>query len=189
MKLGDIADVRMGYPFRSRLEHDPAGDVAVIQMKDIDDANLLHTEDAIKISLPEGKGHHLIQEGDLVFRSRGRSNSVALVAADIGEAVLAAPMLLIRPRKVLPAYLHWFINLPATQANLAVLAEGTSVRMISKEALLDMDVPVPSMSRQRRIVDVARLAQREQALMAGIAAQRKRLAEGILMRYARKGSK
>ena len=68
-------------------------------------------------------------------------------------------------------------------------AEGTSVRMISKEALLDMDVPVPSMARQRRIVDVARLAQREQALMAGIAAQRKRLAEGILMRYARKGSK
>jgi len=29
----------MGYPFRSRLEHDPAGDVAVVQMKDIDDAN------------------------------------------------------------------------------------------------------------------------------------------------------
>ena len=185
MKLADIADVRMGYPFRSRLEHDPAGDVAVIQMKDIDDANLLHAEDAIKVSLPEGKGHHLIHEGDLVFRSRGRSNSVALVAAGIGEAVLAAPMLLIRPRTVLPAYLHWFINLPATQANLAALAEGTSVRMISKDALLDVDVPVPSMSRQRRIVDVAVLALREQLLIAEFAAQRKRLTEGVLMRYAK----
>lgn len=185
MKLGDIADVRMGYPFRSRLEHDPAGDVAVIQMKDIDDANLLHTEDATKVSLPEGKGHHLIHEGDLVFRSRGRSNSVALIAADIGEAVLAAPMLLIRPRAVLPAYLHWFINLQTTQANLAALAEGTSVRMISKDALLDLDVPVPSMSRQRRIVDIAALAQREQALMTDIAAQRKRLTDGVLMRYAK----
>ena len=185
MKLGDIADVRMGYPFRSRLEHDPAGDVAVIQMKDIDDANLLHAEDAIKVSLPEGKGHHLIHEGDLVFRSRGRSNSVALVAAGIGEAVLAAPMLLIRPRTVLPAYLHWFINLPTTQANLAALAEGTSVRMISKDALLDVDVPVPGMNRQRRIVDVAALALREQSLIAEIAAQRKRLTEGVLMRYAK----
>ena len=27
----------MGYPFRSRLEHDPGGDVVVIQMRDIDD--------------------------------------------------------------------------------------------------------------------------------------------------------
>ncbi len=189
MKLADIADVRMGYPFRSRLEHDPAGEVVVIQMKDIDDANLLHAEDAIKVSLPEGKGHHLIHEGDLVFRSRGRSNSVAQVAADIGDAVLAAPMLLIRPRNVLPAYLRWFINLPATQASLAALAEGTSVRMISKDALQDLDVPLPSMARQRGIVDVAVLAQREQALMADIASQRKRLTEGILSRYAIKGSK
>lgn len=189
MKIGDIADVRMGYPFRSRLEHDPAGDVVVIQMKDIDDTNLLHVENAIKVSLPEGKGHHLIHEGDLVFRSRGRSNSVALVAADIGEAVLAAPMLLIRPRKVLPGYLHWFINFPTTQAGLAALAEGTSVRMISKDALLELEVPMPSMARQHRIVEMASLAQREQALIANIAANRKRLAEGILMQYAKKGSK
>lgn len=185
MKIGDIADVRMGYPFRSRLEHDPAGDVVVIQMKDIDDTNLLHIENAIKVSLPEGKGHHLIHEGDLVFRSRGRSNSVALVAANIGEAVLAAPMLLIRPRSVLPAYLHWFINFPATQVGLAALAEGTSVRMISIDAIKDLDVPVPSMARQRRIVELASLAQREQLLMADIAAQRKRLTEGVLMRYAK----
>jgi len=185
MRLAEIADVRMGYPFRSRLEHDAEGDVVVVQMKDIDDANLLHAEDAMKVSLPEGKGHHLIREGDLVFRSRGRSNSVALVAADIGEAVLAAPMLLIRPRNVLPAYLHWFINLPATQASLAALAEGTSVRMISKDALQDLDVPLPSMARQRRIVDVAVLALREQMLIAEIAARRKRLTEGVLMRYAK----
>ena len=185
MRLAEIADVRMGYPFRSRLEHDPAGEVVVIQMKDIDDANLLHAEGAIKVSLPEGKGHHLIHEGDLVFRSRGRSNSVALVAADIGESVLAAPMLLIRPHNVLPAYLHWFINLPATQASLAALAEGTSVRMISKDALQDLDVPLPSLARQRRVVDVAALAQREQALLVDIAAQKKRLAEGVLMRYAK----
>jgi hypothetical protein len=185
MRLAEIADVRMGYPFRSRLEHDPTGKVVVIQMKDIDDANLLHAEDAIKVSLPEGKGHHLLHEGDLVFRSRGRSNSVALVAAGIGEAVLAAPMLLIRPRNVLPAYLHWFINLPATQASLAALAEGTAVRMISKDALLDLDVPLPSMARQRRIVEIASLAQREQTLMADITAQKKRLTEGVLMRYAK----
>lgn len=57
--------------------------------------------------------------------------------------------------------------------------------MISKEALLDMDVPVPSMSRQRRVVDVAVPALREQTLMAEIAAQRKRLTEGVLMRYAK----
>lgn len=189
MKLGEIADVRMGYPFRSRLEHDPQGNVIVIQMKDIDDANLLHTEGAIKVLLPKGKEHHLLREGDLLFRSRGRSNGAALVADGIEPAVLSAPMLLIRPRTVLPAYLCWFINFPSTQARLAAFAEGTSVQMISKGAIKDLDVPLPSLARQRRIVEIASLAWREQAIMADIAARRQRLITSILTQYAQRATR
>lgn len=183
-----MADVQMGYPFRSRLEHDPQGDVAVIQMKDIDDANLLHTEEAIRVALPKGKAHHLLRAGDLLFRSRGRSNGAAQVPDGIGTAVLSAPMLLIRPHGVLPDYLCWFINAPATQAQLAALAEGTSVRMISAEALKALDVPLPSLAAQQRIVVAAALAAREQSLMARIAAQRQRLTTHILMQHAQKAT-
>ncbi|MEZ5613520.1 MAG: restriction endonuclease subunit S [Rhodocyclaceae bacterium] len=185
VKLGQISEVRMGYPFRCRLEHEPEGEVAVIQMKDIDGDEIQHLGDVTRVSLPDGKAHHLIQEGDLIFRSRGRSNSVALVGPNIGKAVLAAPMLLIRSGDVLPAYLMWFINLPLTQATLAALSEGTSVRMISKEAIQDLDIVVPSIQRQRLIVEIAALEQREEALMADLAAQRKRLINGVLMRFAK----
>src|SRR5262245_36228083 len=44
MTLGNPAEVQMGYPFRSRLEHDPAGEISVIQMKDIDVANLVRVD-------------------------------------------------------------------------------------------------------------------------------------------------
>lgn len=175
----------MGFPFRSRLEYDAAGAIAVIQMKDIDEANLLHVEDAVRVDLPDIKEHHLIRRGDLVFRSRGRTNSVALVSADVGPAVLAAPMLLIRPIGVLPAYLLWYINLPATQAALAAQAEGTSVRMISKAALETSEIPVPSRRAQEWIVAAAGLATAEQRLMERIAQEKKRLADGVLLRYAR----
>lgn len=185
-KLGQVASIRMGYPFRSRLEHDAMGAIAVVQMKDIDDASLLHVEDAVRVDLADVKEHHLIRQGDLVFRSRGRTNSVALVSADIGPAVLAAPMLLIRPVKVLPAYLLWYINLPAIQAALAAQAEGTSVRMISKAALEALEMPVPSQRTQQMIVEVSALAMTEQGLLAQIAQARKRLTDGVLMRYARK---
>lgn len=175
----------MGYPFRSRLEHEPAGDVGVIQMKDIGGDDIQCLDDVTRVSLPNGKAHHLIQEGDLIFRSRGRSNSVALVRANIGKAVLAAPMLLIRPTDVLPAYLLWFINLPSTQAALAALSEGTSVRMISKEAIQDLEIVVPSLARQQRIVEIAELEQQEEALLADLAVQRQRLINGVLMQYAK----
>jgi hypothetical protein len=184
MILRKLADVQMGYPFRSRLEHDPRGDVAVIQMKDIDDVHRLHADEAIRVALPKGKARHLLRTGDLVFRSRGRSNSAAQVLDGIGSAVLAAPMLLIRPHRVLPEYLCWYINAPATQAQLAALAEGTSVRMISAEALKALDIPLPSVAAQQRIVQAAALAEQEQTLLARIATLRQRLTTHILMKLA-----
>lgn len=184
MNLREQARVQMGYPFRSRLEHDPQGDVAVIQMKDIDDANLLHAEEAMRVMLPKNKTHHLLRAGDLLFQSRGRSNGVALVPQGIGPAVLAAPMLLIRPHAVLPAYLCWYLNTPATQTHLAALSEGTSVRMISAEALKSLPVPMPSADAQHRIAEVAALAEKEQSLLARIATLRQRLTTHMLMKLA-----
>lgn len=188
MTLGELAEVQMGYPFRSRLEHDPQGDVAVIQMKDIDDANLLRAEDAIRVTLPKGKTHHLLRGGDLLFRSRGRNNGAAQVLEGIGPAVLAAPMLLIRPKGVLPAYLCWYINAPATQAQLAALAEGTSVRMISAEALKALDVPLPSLAAQQDIALAAALADQEQVLLARIATLRQQVTTHLLMKSAREAT-
>ena len=182
--LGQVATVQMGFPFRSRVEPDPAGSVAVVQMKDVDEDNFLHAEGAVRVRLPEPKPHHLIKAGDLIFRSRGQTNSAALVATDIGTAVLAAPMLLIRPVTVLPAYLLWYINLPATQAFLAAQSEGTSVRMISKAALEALELPVPDRRRQQLIIEMAELALSEQRLLLMIAEARRRLVDGLLKRYA-----
>jgi restriction endonuclease S subunit len=186
VKLGQIASIRMGYPFRSRVEHAALGTVTVVQMKDIDDANALHLENAARVHLPDLKEHHLIEEGDLIFRSRGQTNLAAVVWGQVGNTVVAAPLLVIRPeRQVLPAYLLWYINHPATQEELSALAEGTSVRMISKAALEELEIPVPGLQRQRQIVELSALAIEEQRLLESIAERRKRLADGVLLRYAR----
>ncbi|QXP91171.1 restriction endonuclease subunit S [Methylococcus capsulatus] len=186
MTLATIAEVRMGYSFRSRLETHAEGDVAVIQMKDIDDANLLHPEGLVRVQMPDLKERHMVQAGDLLFRSRGVTNSAALVGGGLGRAVLAAPMLMIRAQTdvVEPAYLQWFINHPSTQATLAAQAAGTSVKMIGKGALDQLEVVLPPLEKQRRIVEVAQLASREAALLEKLRGRRKALLEGILLRSA-----
>ena len=185
-KLADIAEVRMGYSFRSRLEPDPAGDVAVIQMKDIDDADLLHPEGLTRIQMPDLKDRHLVQEGDLLFRSRGGSNSAALVAASLGRTVLAAPMILIRPQvtAIAPAYLQWFINQPVTQSGLASQAEGTAVKMISKAALETLPVALPALEVQLKIVEIGQLSALETRLSDALRDRRRTLFERILMQKA-----
>lgn len=184
MRLSNLADVQMGYPIRSRIKHDPKGNVSVIQMKDIDDANVVHAEQATKVALRSGNKHHLLRAGDVLFRSRGRTNGAAQVPEGLTASVLAAPMLLIRPHRVLPEYLYWYINTPTTQAQLAALAEGTSVQMISAEALKALDIPLPSPAAQQRIAQAAALAEQEQSLLARIAALRQRLTTHLLMKFA-----
>lgn len=189
MRLGELAQVQMGYPFRTRLEQDPAGDVTVLQMKDIDVGNPVRVEGAICVSLHRGKSHHLLRPGDLLFRSRGQSTGAARVPEGIGAAVVSAPILRVRPQRVLSEYLCWFLNSPLAQAQLAAVAAGTSVRMISTDALKDLEVPLPPEAVQRRVAEAAILAERERSVMAQIAEERHRLTTHLLMRHARRATR
>jgi len=186
VKLFEVAEVRMGYSFRSRLEPELNGDVSVIQMKDIDDSNLLHPEGLVRIRMPELKDRHLVQDGDLMFKSRGASNTASLVGDNLGRTVLVAPMMQIRPDvdKIDAGYLQWFINQPSTQATLAGQAAGTAVKMVSKAALEQLEIDVPSLETQRKIVEVGRLLSMEVKLMAEIVDRRKALIERILKQKA-----
>ena len=185
--LGEIAEIATGYAFRSRLQPRPNGNLLVVQMKDLTDDNRVDSSALSRIEHAQVKPHQLVRRGDLLFRSRGQTHTAALVTQDLGTAVAAAPLLRIRPREtVLPAYLAWFINHPATQAQLDSRAEGTSLRMIRKRSLAELEVTIPPLERQQVIVALADLAVQEQRLMARISLKRGQYIDGILMHAASK---
>ncbi len=181
--LADVADIRLGISFRARLEHQPAGDLAIMQMKDITESGLSYSS-AVRGAFPELKADSLLRAGDLVFRSRGRSTGAALVGTDVPPAILAAPLLLIRPLHILPEFLHWFINSDVAQSHLASVAAGTSVQMVSAESLRALPVPLPPSFAQLQIAEVAGLIRREAELMNHLANRRRQLTNHILMTFA-----
>jgi hypothetical protein len=187
--LSELAIIRLGIAFRSRLEHDAAGDVAILQMKDVDEGTGLSYATATRGVLPKENPDLLLRRGDLVFRSRGRSTGAALVGSGVPPAVLAAPLLLIRPTRIQSDYLYWYINSEHAQAQLASVAAGTSVQMISAESLRALPIPVPPVAAQERIAEIARLIRREVDLANQLTTRRKQLANHILMNYAHQGAK
>ena len=185
--IRNLATVQMGYSFRSRLETAESGAVAVIQMKDLA-GNSVDCGQLKKIDMKTIKRHHLVQQGDLVFRTRGHSTTSAVLLDDPGTAVVAAPLLIIRitkPDKILPEYLNWYISQRDAQVFLTRRAEGTTQKMISKEALEDLEVPLPSVETQQRIVELAALSEREQTLIRALAEKRETYISFILMRCAK----
>ncbi len=147
-QIKSFATVQMGYSFRSRLETFENGSVAVIQMKDLLDDNTIGCDGLARIDMDDIKEHHLVQKGDLVFRSRGLQATAAVLLDDPGKAVVAAPLLRIRvtkPEKVLSGYLNWYISQRDAQIFLTSRAKGTVQKMISKQALEDLEVALPSL--------------------------------------------
>lgn len=185
-KLNEITNTQVGYPFRTRLESLESGSVAVIQMKDLTDSNLVCCDELAKVDMETPKGHHLLRPGDLIFRSRGLTSTSALLVDDPGVAVLAAPLLRIRitGNSILPEYLNWYISQPPAQSYFASCAEGTALKMISKQSLENLELFVPSRARQQQIMAMASLAAEEQRLLKSLADKRNHYISATLLQVA-----
>ncbi|NJD91691.1 MAG: restriction endonuclease subunit S [Geobacter sp.] len=184
--LENIATVQAGYSFRSRLEAQDSGAVAVIQMKDLTSANLVDCSELVRVDMEVPREHHLARPGDLIFRSRGLTSNSAMLADDPGIAVIAAPLLRIRvnSKHILPEYLNWFISQQPAQSYLTSCASGTALKMISKQSLENLEVAIPSLARQQLIVEMAALAEEEQRIMKKLADKRQQYISSTLLQLA-----
>ena len=188
LKIKQLATVQMGYSFRSRLEASRSGEIAVIQMKDLLQDNTVGCKNLVKIEMETVKKHHLAQKGDLVFRSRGQITTAAILLEDPGKAVVAAPLLRIRitkPDKILPKYLNWYISQRDAQIFLVSRAKGTVQKMISKQAIEDLEIYLPALEQQKNIVDLAKLSARERTILGMLSEKRKQYISTLLMQLAK----
>ncbi|MBU1057605.1 MAG: restriction endonuclease subunit S [Proteobacteria bacterium] len=188
VNIKKLATVQTGYSFRSRLEASAGGKVAVIQMKDLLHNNTVDCSEFVKIDMDAVKDRHLARKGDLVFRSRGQVTTAAILMEDPGKAVVTAPLLRIRVtklNKILPEYLNWYISQRDAQIFLTSRAKGTVQKMISKQAIEDLEVFLPTLEQQKNIVELASLSAREQSLLSTLAEKREQYISTVLMRFAK----
>jgi len=187
MNLKQLATVWTGLSFRARLEPAKDGNVPVIQMRDLAENNGLDIRNLLTIRLDGVSKHHFVQRKDLIFQSRGKTNTTMIIDTEPDRAIVVAPLLGIRvtSAKVLPEYLCWFINQPPSRTFLHSRATGTAVTTIGKSVLEDLEVILPDIGTQKRIAEIAALSDREQRLMRDLAAQKKRLADGVAMQLAK----
>ncbi|MBX9864865.1 MAG: restriction endonuclease subunit S [Hyphomicrobium sp.] len=187
MRLADACTIHTGYTARGRLEPTTVGGVLAIQLRDISPDGLVDPERLTRVQLEDLADRYFVRAGDVVFRSRGERNTASALDERLREPALAVlPLMVLRPNRnvVTPAYLAWAINQPPAQRHFDIAARGTNIRMIPRSSLDDLELDVPDIETQERIVVIDALAERERELTQLAAETRRKMMSLILVERA-----
>ena len=189
MRLPDISTIRTGYTARGRLETADRGGTLTIQLGDVTPDGRLDPESLTRMHLGDVPDRYFVCAGDVVFRSRGERNTACALDGRFREPALAVlPLFVLRPRRdvILPEYLAWAMNQSPAQRHFDGFARGTSLRMVPRASLDTLELDVPDIGTQLKIVTIDALAERERALSV-LAADKRQTLTSLVLRQSSEG--
>lgn len=160
MKLGQIASITSGINER----RNPQGSIYYLSASDF---VAPHTLDPLlePSIMPSPKlERHFLSKGDVIILSKGHHGFIAHSYQAIKQPAVASSIFMvlrnINPR-VLPEYVAWYINLKSTQSELINFSRGSALPAINKSILSELDIQVPDLEIQQKIVELDRLKKAE----------------------------
>jgi hypothetical protein len=162
-KLFDLVEISSGVPFRSRVDNEPNGCIAVIQARDISDLGEISLESASRVNKLPAAGEARLRKLDILLQPRGTRLSAGVLVDVSMPAVAAAPLLVLRcdPSKIDPEFLVVFLRMAGTQAILRNSAVGTYIPQIPRTAIGDLNLTLPDLESQRKLVELAKMIRLE----------------------------
>ena len=206
-KVAEVATIRNGFAFRGRIESEDDGDTRVIQPSDltrnlgdtidldcvIQVGNALDPDSLVQYLVldkrelicrklgKKGKRYHL-GVNDILFSSRGsRQIAYRPVCVPFSEEPVVSShglfVITAIQKKIEPAYLHWVLNTRSVQRRIEVYKEGTSISFISERNLGAVEIPLPSKTKQKKIVELISLQERRARLRRQLVEKDKKIIE------------
>lgn len=180
--LREIATISAGHPIRDAVRDVPGGDVAVVQIRNVHVETGVDWAAVARTNLSGRREPDWLKPGDVLFSARGQRNIAVCLDQPPIKAVCSPHFFLIRvtdSKSVLPEFLAWQMNLPTTQQYFAQSATGSYIKSIRRQVLENLTLLIPSLDRQRLLVDLARTAQREKEILERLIENRQQELEHI----------
>lgn len=181
-RLADCATISSGFPFRGAVDALPGGEVAVIQMRNVDGTKGVDWAALTKVDLPTKRKPDFLVPGDVILATRGRRN-FALALTDVpGPAVCSPHFFVIRvrqPHAVMPEFLAWQINQKAAQEHIQQSATGSHILNLTRSAVEAVPISIPPQSIQAAAVAMSNTALREVAVLQALIDNQRSLIEVV----------
>jgi len=159
MKVREFSEIRIGHAFRKRLINVPNGDVKVIQPKNISSDGFVSFAEGGPLQTNTSVSKPL-QSRDVLVVNRGRFAATVFDFRSPGIWIVPSSILVLSVKKetVLPEYVACYFNSTNGQRMFRRHIEQTTVPFISMTNLANMDIPVPSLKRQQKLIAFDRSA-------------------------------
>ncbi|MCF7837655.1 MAG: restriction endonuclease subunit S [Candidatus Marinimicrobia bacterium] len=186
-RLGRFIDIRTGYLSRTKVEETPDGRYCLLQLSDFDDTRTsMDPRNLTRFDPGELRKDQTIQPGELIFLAKG-VNNFAYHPGPLPVPTLAASyfFVLTPSSEIIPEYLNWFLNhRRTTRAFDRIAGVGARMPVIKKSDLADIDILLPPLSDQQKIVELHTLMTREARLLDQLRDHRKTFIDTVTMAIA-----
>lgn len=156
VQLRELASVSAGSSANVgdvRTEPGP-GRLPYVRIRDVAEGTITPSRRWVEARPTGDVQQHWLRPGDLVLTARGDELRVAVAANGAVGAVADVGLRVIRPTRedVAPDYLRAWLSSAAVRARLAALQTGAVVPTLRVEALASLEVAVPPLAVQARVV-------------------------------------
>lgn len=153
--IKDISRVILGFTFRTTLREKEDGNISVILAKNITDEISINSEALINIELDKIRSNALAKNNDVVISSRGNFKSAVLRSGEMPVVASSSTYLLrLKTKDILSEYLSIYLNSRYGQSQIKAKTIGAVISSLSKRDLEEIEVIIPTIEKQKKIVEI-----------------------------------
>lgn len=162
-----VVDVQSGHPFRGSVPEVVDGNGYALQMRDLNPDGSVAWANLVRTSVEGRREPDWLVPGDVVFVARGQRNYAVCLSEVPHPTVCSQYFFLLRCKTPMltPEFLAWQINSAPCQRYLAKNAEGTDQLGIRRPVLESLQIAVPDLETQHRIVSLHQQALAERKVL------------------------
>jgi restriction endonuclease S subunit len=192
MKITEIVELSTGTTFRKKVIPADNGDFWVMESRSANSDGSLNTEELINASSQQLRvPNNYLRNQDILIRGKGNSHQAFLFDYS-GEKFPIFPtayflVLRLKSTDITSAkFLTWLLNQPQYQDKLKALASGITVQHLTKTTISTLDIDIPSIIKQRRLLALDELIQKEVYLNEKLECLRNESYQSPLLSYLEK---
>ena len=154
VKLGDICDLISGYAFKSELFTTNVSDMHVLKIKNIQHQKVVFDESDDRYPYTEKLEKFTVNQGDFVIAMTGATTGKVGIHIRREKVLLnqrVGKFANFKEDAVVPQYVYYYVR--DNPQLFMDLAAGTARDNISPNQILSVQIPMPSLERQRQIIE------------------------------------